>query len=188
MLRLIFVLATLLLTLGSASAVTLSPAQCRADDWQSVGKSDGYYGFSADRFGQYARTCAQYGVTPNPKLYRAGYATGLKLYCTLDRAASEGKSGNPYRKVCTGELGVSFSRVYAQAHKVYLARKRAAALNHEIDEMNRAPEWGSALAFPLFGFPDGFGERLGSVSFEQRKLSEILAEERLRLKALGIKG
>ena len=193
MLRMGFAFAVLLVTLTLAGCATLSKVECQAGDWRGIGISDGNRGLWSSRFEQHVDACAEYGVVPNRELYMAGYNEGLKNYCQLDKAARIGTDGGVYRQVCSGEIGLSFGRVYVAARDVYLARDEADSIRDEIDDVTREltqPDVTDAARVVL-------GQRMSSlqrsldrqrdvISREERDLRDVLAGEVRRLNALGI--
>jgi len=111
--------AVLILCALLASCATLSKAECEAGDWRSLGMSDGSRGLPLSQIDEHISACAKHQISVNRPLYEVGRTEGLKAYCHIDRAESDGKTGRPNYNSCTGYIGISFNRVYDKARIVY---------------------------------------------------------------------
>ena len=92
-----------------ASCAPISEDACRSGNWQAIGIGDGIKAEPASRVGDYAETCAEFGISPDLAAYHAGRAEGLKTYCTAENAYSEGRKGKKLRPVCTPETATLIS-------------------------------------------------------------------------------
>ncbi|MBU1175527.1 MAG: DUF2799 domain-containing protein [Alphaproteobacteria bacterium] len=193
MLRFVLAVAGLMLVVVLSGCATLSKVECQTGDWRGIGLSDGSHGYSSSRIEQHAEACAQHGVAPSRELYMAGYEQGLVSYCRLDRAAETGTSGGAYYQVCTGEIGLSFGRVYIAARDVYLARSEADGIRTEIDAVTDkltqpglTDEVRLVLGGQLSSLQDSLERQQDAVSREERRLRTVMADEVRRLNVLGI--
>lgn len=114
------VLAVLAALTGCAS---LDEGECRAGHWSELGARDGAQGLGVDRLGDHRKSCAEYGIAPDPGAYLIGRAQGLLRYCTPAVAVQEGLAGRPYRDVCPAELDARFAPTHRAALTVYRARQ-----------------------------------------------------------------
>ena len=162
------VILPLLCFFAVASCATLSEDACRGGDWTNIGFRDGAEGRSFDFVEKHAKACAEFGIAPDVKSWSSGRTKGLALYCTPERAYSEGREGNRLRPVCEG---------YDQRP---LEHANIRGLNyHDLTQdilgaENRLSEISSLLA----ALPDGDPARAGLVSERTR-----LRMQNLRLRS-----
>ena len=193
--RLLLALAALALMALLSGCATLSKAECQTGDWRALGVSDGTRGFPTARFERHVEACSQHGIVPSQALYLAGHTEGLQTYCRLDNAAEAGTRGAPYYQVCTGEIGLSFGRVYVQGRDVYDARDEAGEIRSEISEVqskladpNASDEVRAVLDDQLDSLERSLDRQEDDIAREERELRNVLADEVRRLNALGIAG
>ncbi len=186
-------LGALVLSLGVSGCATLTRSQCETGDWHQIGMSDGYHGYAGDRFDRHVESCTQYDVTPDRTLYLAGYKEGLTSYCRLERAVSEGEAGNPYHQVCDGQIGLSFGRVYLEAHEVFVLNDDIRdieadirSLVHTLRSPELSPEERNATGWRLQELQNQLFSKQVALIAQQTRLNRILASETERLKALGL--
>lgn len=89
--------ATLLLA-SCSSGPKITPEQCSAADWYSVGVEHGKKGANVTEINTAITACDAHGAPVDMDLYNQGRAEGLKSYCTplvLLDAAAQGV-GDPY--------------------------------------------------------------------------------------------
>lgn len=191
--RLVLAIAALALALALTGCATLSKVECQAGDWQGIGLSDGSRGLSSARFEQHVEACSEHGVTPNRDLYMLGYDAGNKAFCRLDKAVDLGTAGTAYYQVCTGDVGLSFGRVYLAARDVYLARNAANEIRGEIDDVTRrlsepgaTDEARSLLGEQMLSLQRSLDRQLDTISREERDLRDVMAAEVRRLNMLGL--
>ena len=153
--------------LGLASCASISEEACRAGDWESVGYRDGVEGRSPGYFLNHAQACNEIGIAPNRTVWQAGYAEGLKRYCTPFNAFEEGRSGNRLNNVCPAEDMRELRWENSRGYEWY-------RLGREIDENERRIREINAL---LADLPDGHPARTQLVSERS-----ILRLETLRLR------
>jgi hypothetical protein len=192
--RLLLVLATLVLAVWLAGCATLSRSECEAGNWREIGAADGSYGYPASRFDMHVKACTRYEVAPDRTLYLAGRDEGLVSYCRLERAAREGVAGRTNYKVCSGELGLSFDRVYDEGRDVYRARSDAADIRSEINDVSGKlaaaadPSARIDLRRDIADLVDKLARQEEVIARQQTELRLVLAEQMRRLEMLGIKG
>ncbi|MCZ4271863.1 DUF2799 domain-containing protein [Maritalea porphyrae] len=133
--RYLVLTASFLLLAVLAGCATLSKSQCQTGDWQSVGEADGRAGHSTARFSEHNEACSKHGISVDRSLYNKGHAAGLKFYCTPNNAAKVGLAGRSYNGVCTGEMGISFLRIYREANDVHSIDKDIESLQNQIETL-----------------------------------------------------
>lgn len=89
-----------LLLLFLAACTTLSENECRAGNWEAIGREDGAAGRQENFILQHAKACNDFGIRPNKTEWMRGRAAGLKLYCTPSKAFDEGRRGKHLSPVC----------------------------------------------------------------------------------------
>lgn len=115
--------AVLTMTLFSlVGCATLSKSECTEGDWRTIGYNDGQSGSEAgSRLAKHAKACDKHGVAPDRTLYQAGYAEGIKQFCSPGNGYNIGKSGDDYSGVCPVELQSAFLVRYVEGLKENLA-------------------------------------------------------------------
>ena len=63
-------------------------------------------------------------MVPDQARWLAGRTDGLREYCQLPNALSEGRAGRPYRGVCPGPLDPPFRDLHGAAYAVLEAGRR----------------------------------------------------------------
>jgi len=127
------VFAAALAVTGCASK-TLSESQCMANDWYTVGYSDGSRGFDQSRLLQHADACVAHGIVPDRAQYGAGWRDGIDQYCTPESAFDLGRSGATYRRICPANLEDAFHAAFTNGHTLYVAESEVASLESAIDQ------------------------------------------------------
>ena len=105
-----------------AGCATLSESQCAANDWHTVGYSDGVSGQDSSRLLKHQNACMKHGVTPNRMAYMAGWEEGVVRYCTPDNGFQQGQRGSSYRNVCPNDLEPGFHEAYLAGRELHLAQ------------------------------------------------------------------
>ncbi len=121
-----------LLLLAGCSA--LSEQQCHLGDWYGLGYQDGQAGRSRSRLEEYHKSCADYGVTPDPTRWQEGYDKGLAYYCIPELAYAKGKNGDEYHGVCPNDA--SFRHLYERGHQEYQLQQQLADIARELDRLD----------------------------------------------------
>jgi hypothetical protein len=116
------------------SSTTLSESQCKANDWYTVGYSDGSRGFDQSRLLQHDDACMAHGVTPDRAQYSAGWHDGIDHYCTPENGFDLGQSGDTYRRICPTNLEEPFHAAYTNGHTLYVASSDVAEVENAIDQ------------------------------------------------------
>lgn len=116
-----------------ASCATLTKAECTAGDWRSIGIGDGANGYPASYVDNHVSACAEHGIGVDRQLYETGRQEGLRSYCRLERAESDGRAGRTNYNSCQGEIGVAFNRVHAAASALHNLNTRITTLDGEIN-------------------------------------------------------
>lgn len=133
MLRFALVIAAFCAAAILASCATLTKAECTAGDWRSIGIGDGASGYPASYVDNHISACAEHGIGLDRQLYETGRQEGLRTYCRLERAESDGRAGRTNYNSCQGEIGVAFNRVHAAASALHGLNTRITTLDGEIN-------------------------------------------------------
>jgi hypothetical protein len=112
-------LLPIVLSLSLPGCATLSESQCGQGDWFGVGESDALSGYTADRIHLHADACGEYGITPDPRDYDAGYAQGLATFCQPPAAFALGRRGATYHGQCPRESDAVFLPAYDLGREVH---------------------------------------------------------------------
>jgi len=83
----------LLVALALSACAFISESQCRSGDWRGIGAGDGERGLGPERWSEFTKACAAYGVQPAQADYEAGRQAGLARYCTPENAFQRGAIG-----------------------------------------------------------------------------------------------
>ena len=98
----------------------MSEQDCRAGDWEAVGRADGARGALGNEVERHQKACARHEVTVNEDAWRAGYARGLEAFCTPKGGYLAGRDGQRYHDVCFGLDGEDAFRVaYGEGQQVH---------------------------------------------------------------------
>lgn len=112
-----------------SACATMSEEECLYSDWTAVGYEDGVDGRSSDRFGDYRRTCADHGITPDFQAWQSGRERGLVEYCQPLRGFQVGQSGGYYSGVCNSDLEPEFLDAFRLGSELYGLRNNLDAIN-----------------------------------------------------------
>ena len=126
----------LLLLLPLAACATLSEDQCRAADWEAIGKADGANGRTPDWIEKHARACNQYGIAPVRSDWEKGRQQGLPLYCRPARAWEEGADGHRLSPVCPAEDLAGLERANFRGLTYHRIGQDIAEAEREISRIN----------------------------------------------------
>jgi hypothetical protein len=148
------VAAGLALAVALSGCASLSREDCLRGDWTAIGYKDGLDGRPATRLSDHFEACTDYGVSPNPTVYRNAWASGVQVYCQPGSGFEAGASGKTYHGVCPPDLEGPFLSAYRAGHGLYERRQAVESLEDDlrrtdgdlddIDETIRARE--AALA------------------------------------------
>jgi hypothetical protein len=115
-----------------AGCATLSESQCAANDWQTVGYSDGVSGQDSSRLLKHQNACMKHGVTPDRMAYMTGWEEGVVRYCTPDNGFQQGQRGSSYRNVCPSGLEPGFHEAYLAGRELHLAQAEITRMQRSI--------------------------------------------------------
>lgn len=127
-------LATLLLVSGCA---TLSESQCVANDWQTVGYSDGLAGAQSSQLLKHQNACVKHGVIPERDAYLAGWNEGVRQYCLPENGFSAGEHGKRYANICPEDMQPSFYAAYQEGRRLYDAQAEINGMTRQISQKER---------------------------------------------------
>lgn len=172
-----------------AGCATLSREQCEAGDWRSVGISDGSRGLPLSELSEHVSACAEHGISINRELYAAGRDEGLRSYCRIDRAETEGRAGRTNYNSCQGDIGVSFNLVYDAAREVHRLERDIEVAESQVDnllERITAPSLTEAERLQLKSDITTTQWQLDSLRdklrFAERDLRDVYSDEERRLR------
>ena len=121
-----------LAVLAAAGCASMSEQECRAGDWDAIGRADGERGAPGNEVERRQQACARHEVTVNEDAWRAGYARGLEAFCTPKGGYLAGRDGQRYHDVCFGFDGEdTFRKAYGDGQQVH-------KLLDEIRELRKA--------------------------------------------------
>ncbi|MEL7462258.1 MAG: DUF2799 domain-containing protein [Pseudomonadota bacterium] len=122
----IFAFLAAALVLGSCT--TLSEDACRSGDWFSIGVADGERGRTAGHLAEHGEACGGFDITPDRAAWEAGRQQGLRTYCTVEVAYSEGRRSRTLSPVCpaaevdrlqlANETGRSYRRIELEIERL----------------------------------------------------------------------
>ncbi len=113
---------------------TLSREQCQNGDWYGIGLADGRAGEPETRVNEHNKSCAEFGILVNSKLYFQGRAKGLADYCRLENAIDTGLHGRRYHHVCPSSIDAVFNLYNSAAYEVYSLRRKLETLDYQISD------------------------------------------------------
>ncbi|MEO0398422.1 MAG: DUF2799 domain-containing protein [Pseudomonadota bacterium] len=104
------VLFFVLSALAALSACSSDPARtaCATVDWRALGAEDGAAGREENAVKKRLDACEGDKDDADPDLYAAGWAEGLRAYCTPERGFRAGVNNEDYEKVCKGDGEAAF--------------------------------------------------------------------------------
>jgi hypothetical protein len=128
--------AALLAALALAGCATLSEQECRAADWDAIGRADGANGEPAGRFDGHRKACARHGVEPQEAAWRAGYAKGLEGFCTPSGGYVAGRDGRAHRQACAGQPHEEkFLQAHRHGQEVNALRRKVTAMRQNLRDV-----------------------------------------------------
>jgi hypothetical protein len=130
-----YVLCFLSLLLAGCSS--MSEKQCRSVDWAQRGERDAYDGQSRERIASYQDACTEFGIQADLESYNAGYARGLRMYCTPQRGYAVGKTGASYRRTCPPESEPAFLEGYDAGKGIHGEQRRASDIERQIRDAEK---------------------------------------------------
>jgi hypothetical protein len=95
------VFTMLVLAAALCGCASVEREACAPSDWYAVGLADGRAGEPGDRLVTRIEACAAHGVAFDREGYEDGRIEGLREYCTVTSGIDAGRSGRPYRDVCS---------------------------------------------------------------------------------------
>lgn len=122
-----------LLALGSCA--TMSEEQCLVGAWGERGHADGVGGLPTSRLDDYAKACAEHGVTPDATAYLDARESGLVAYCTPQRGFRAGREGGSYAGVCPAPLEQDFLPAYEDGRIVHQAEQTLSSARTSLDAL-----------------------------------------------------
>ncbi len=123
----------LVVCLGLVGCATVSREECLAGDWTAIGQRDGAAGRDgAAIFARHERACARLGETPDRTAWQAGYAAGLRDFCTPLGGLRAGEAGRPDRSgLCPATARAGFEEGYALGLRAHRQRERIRSIARE---------------------------------------------------------
>lgn len=182
------ILITLLAAVVLSGCATLNKAQCEAGDWHNLGINDGANGLPASHINEHVSACAEHGISINRELYMAGRTQGLRQYCQLERAESDGRAGRTNFNSCTGDIGISFARVYDASREIFLLKQERNGLESSMDNLLRnitadglTQDKRRAIKLRIEIEQDRMDLLADRISLQEQRLQFVYSQERSRL-------
>lgn len=101
---------------------SMDAKDCKKTDWYQRGLAEGRWGASSSEISEHAEVCAKVKVVPDESAWRAGYAEGVKSYCTANSGWNRGSRNEPYRGACASLDESTFLRYHSAGQQLYRAR------------------------------------------------------------------
>lgn len=123
------------------SCATMSEDQCKTANWQEIGRNDGLRGLSSSLISSHAKACEKHGVKADATAYKAGYASGVKSFCTSENGFEVGRSGRMAAADCPAELQGAFQTAWKKGRAEYdreMAAQEAAKRAKELETKRSA--------------------------------------------------
>lgn len=118
--------------------------ECVTADWQTIGFLDGSAGQPEVFLERRVEACAEYGVSPDLKLYLDGRSQGLESFCQPRSGFYLGLRNTVYNNVCPADLEQHFLAAYQDGvglrqHQIHITEieseiKASIADMHQLDE------------------------------------------------------
>ena len=162
-----------------SNCAVMSEEECTYSDWTAVGYEDGADGRSSDRFGDYRRACAEFGITPDFAAWQDGRERGLVEYCQPQRGFQVGQSGGNYNGVCNAQLEPDFLEAYRLGSELYALRSNLNTIIGRLEaNANDIANIDADVADieSIIILEDTTAEERAALLDEMRELSEIRGE------------
>jgi hypothetical protein len=128
-----------LAALAASGCASMSEQDCRAGDWDAIGRADGARGALGNEVERHQKACARHEVAVNADAWRAGYARGLEAFCTPKGGYLAGRDGQRYHDVCFGLDGEdAFRAAYGEGQRVHKLLGEIRELRKLQDELEMA--------------------------------------------------
>lgn len=182
-------------------AASLSENQCKANDWYTVGYSDGSQGFNTSRLLRHDDACLDHGIVPDRMQYTAGWNAGIQQFCTPENGFDLGERGASYNRVCPADVEPEFHAAYSNGRHLFIAATEVAQIESAIDqrsarieEMQRdmqhavdaliAPDTPTTDRLFLLERTKSLAQEQGKLRSEIERLNAEAAVKRSRLESL----
>lgn len=129
--RIVMLISCLVLTQGCAS---LDKEECARGNWYAIGKKDGQYGHSTERYQSHISACKQHGYATNLAEYTRGREAGLKKYCTALGGLRSGELGLNYKGSCPSEALRDFRYGFDLGRDIYYLQRDLDDVRYEIHD------------------------------------------------------
>ncbi len=111
----------MLALLAASGCASMSEQECRAGDWEAIGRADGEHGERGDAIERHQKACARHEVAVSEEAWRAGYAKGLEVFCSPKGGYLAARSGQLHHDVCFGfEQEPKFLEAYGHGKEVHV--------------------------------------------------------------------
>lgn len=168
-----------LIALVLSNCAVMSEEECAYSDWTAVGYEDGADGRSGDRFGDYRRACADFGITPDFAAWQDGRERGLVEYCQPLRGFQVGQTGGRYNGVCSAQLEPDFLDAYRLGSELFNLRSQLRTIVSRLEaNANDIANIDADVAEieSIIILDDTTAEERANLLAEMRELSEIRGE------------
>jgi hypothetical protein len=120
-----------------ASCQTLNEDQCAVTDWRVLGSTDGAAGRAQNYVSRHQEACSKFGIQVDFTAWNAGWAEGIRTYCTPQNGLDVGSNGRSYANSCPADVAIGFREGYDIGRRVYSARNERNRIQRELDEAIR---------------------------------------------------
>lgn len=123
--------ASLLALTLLGGCASIEEKDCHKTDWYQRGLAEGRWGASGSQIKAHAEVCGKVKVVPDEAAWRAGYAEGVKSYCTPNSGWNRGSANEPYQGACVGLEESTFLRYHSAGQLLYRARQELRQINEK---------------------------------------------------------
>jgi hypothetical protein len=134
---LVFLGAISCLGLSLQACTTISKEECREGQWQAIGEQDGAFGYAPTRLERHAKTCANFGITPDAFVYQSGWDKGVRRYCTPTNGFTTGRQSASYHGLCPADMAGAFVAGREIGSALGSAESRLSSLQNTVDSADR---------------------------------------------------
>jgi hypothetical protein len=120
----------------TCGCATMNEGECQNADWYNQGVDDGVAGHNRSRIDAYADDCGEFGIPPDARAWRAGWALGIEQFCTAERGYEEGIEGRSYGNSCPEDIEPPFMSAYLLGRGLYDQRSRVENERTELERIN----------------------------------------------------
>lgn len=141
--------------LGLLGCAAMSKDECMTKDWHQAGFADGANGQFKSQLAKERKACAKYNVAVSDADYAAGWAQGVRTFCTPSKAMQMGISGQKYNPICPADLANNFEKNWRTGLREYCNPDKGYDLGRQGQALPDFCAPDLSIAFNS-GYQDGF--------------------------------